>query len=278
MIEFRNKIYQGSQGRKSVFDCCIPEQPAGVIIFMHGYKGYKDWGAWNLVQDFMVKEDFGFVKFNLSHNGGTVQDHIDFPDLDAFGRNTYSAELFDLDVIITEVCRMIELELGKNLPVFLVGHSRGGGVAVLKAATDQRISKVVSLAGISDIGSRFPTGDLLEEWRLEGVKYVENARTGQQMPHYFSFYEDYIAHADQLDIEKAARSLKIPFLQVHGDMDTSVSISEGQAMAKWTQTELKIIKGADHSFGTFQPFTEDRLPEDMEKALQVMVSFLQADN
>jgi uncharacterized protein len=276
MIEFRNKVYSGCWGRKSLFDCCIPDEAKGVIIFIHGYKGYKDWGAWNLVQDHLVKEGFGFVKFNMSHNGGTVQEPIDFPDLEAFGRNTYSAELFDIDVMITEVCRMIEMELGQNLPVFLVGHSRGGGIALLKAATDDRISKVVSLAGISDIGSRFPTGDLLEEWRTEGVKYVENARTGQHMPHYFSFYEDYVAHAGQLDIEKAARSLKIPFLQVHGDMDTSVSISEGQALAKWTNTELKIIKGADHSFGTYQPFTEQMLPEDMEKVMSHLLRFLRA--
>ena len=275
MIEFRNKIYVGSKGRKSVFDCHIPAGAQGVIIFIHGYKGYKDWGAWNVMQDFFVQNGFGFVKFNVSHNGGTVDQPVDFPDLQAFGENTYSMELNDLDVIITETSRIVKQELELNLSLYLLGHSRGGGIAILKAANDDRISKVVSLAGISDIGSRFPTGDLLEEWKNDGVKYIENARTHQQMPHYYSFYEDYVANAAALDIEKASRSLKIPFLQVHGDMDTSVSISEGFSVAEWTNTRLKIIKGADHSFGSEQPWKSNTLPEDLEVVATEILDFLQ---
>ena len=36
-----------------------------LVIFCHGYKGYKDWGAWNLVADEFVKKGFSFVKFNF---------------------------------------------------------------------------------------------------------------------------------------------------------------------------------------------------------------------
>jgi len=273
MIEFRNKIYPGSNGRKSLLDCEIPENAKAVIIFIHGYKGYKDWGCWNLVQNFFVKNNFGFVKFNLTHNGGTVDQPIDFPDLEAFGSNTYSKELFDLDVIISETHRLIHQELEMNLPIYLLGHSRGGGIAVLQGSNDARISKIVSLAGISDIGSRFPVGNELEDWRIDGVRFVENTRTKQNMAHYFSLYEDFIANAAALDIEQAAKSLKIPFLQIHGDMDTSVSISEGIFLAEWTNTRLKIIKGADHVFGSSQPWTADEMPEDMEVVCDAVLAF-----
>ena len=87
LIDFKNKIYIGSNGRKSLYDCTVPDNPKGAIIFIHGYKGYKDWGAWNLMQDYFVKEGIGFVKFNMSHNGGTTDEPIDFQDLDAFGEN-----------------------------------------------------------------------------------------------------------------------------------------------------------------------------------------------
>ena len=40
-----------------------PHQP--LIIFCHGYKGYKDWGAWSLMAERFAEEGYGFVKFNF---------------------------------------------------------------------------------------------------------------------------------------------------------------------------------------------------------------------
>ena len=61
-----------------------------LVIFCHGYKGYKDWGAWDLVAERFAEEGYFFLKFNFSHNGGTVQNPIDFPDLEAFAQNNFS--------------------------------------------------------------------------------------------------------------------------------------------------------------------------------------------
>lgn len=273
MIDFTDKIYVGSKGRQSLFDCEIPEDPLAVIIFIHGYKGYKDWGCWHLLQKKCVERRFGFIRYNVSHNGGTIEQKIDFPDLEAFGRNTYSMELEDLEVIVNETDRLIHQELELDRPIYLLGHSRGGGIAILHAATDPRIRKVVSLAGISSISSRFPSGEEMQRWQEEGVRFVENTRTQQQMPHYFDLYEDFLANQDRLDIEKAARTLTIPFLQIHGDMDTAVSIREGMDLAEWTQTDLKIVKGADHTFGSIQPCQGAALPEDLDLAAEAALEF-----
>ncbi|NOQ72679.1 MAG: alpha/beta hydrolase [Crocinitomix sp.] len=273
LIEFKNKIYEGSNQRKSLFDCHIPKDAKAVIIFAHGYKGYKDWGAWNLMQDYFLKQGFGFVKFNMSHNGGTVEEAIDFPDLEAFGKNTYTFEINDLDWIINETDRIIRQECEMDIPVYLIGHSRGGGVAILTAAQNNKVAKLISLAGISNIGNRFPTGDQLLDWEFGGVMYVQNGRTNQAMPHFYSFYEDFKKNEAALDIEAAATSLSMPFLQIHGDMDLAVSISEGQAVAQWTDTRLCVIKGAGHTFSAAQPWTNEHLPEDMESALKKALEF-----
>ncbi len=91
MITIKNKSYSGSNNRESLIDFEIPENFNNqIIVFVHGFMGFKDWGAWNLVQDFFTKQGFGFCKFNLSHNGGTIENGIDFPDEEAFGLNTYS--------------------------------------------------------------------------------------------------------------------------------------------------------------------------------------------
>ncbi len=276
-IDFQNKIYVGSAGRKSLVDFQLPSDAKGVIIFVHGYKGFKDWGPWNLVQNYAVAAGFGFVKFNMTHTGGTITDPIDFPDLDAFGKNTYTFEINDLLVIIDEIFRMLDQECDLKIPIFLLGHSRGGGIATLATSRTSKIAKVVSWAGISDIASRFPHDELLAEWEQTGVMYVQNQRTKQDMPHYFSFYEDFKLHVSDLSIETAARAMKIPFKQLHGDMDVSVSISEGQNLAYWTGTELAIIKGADHTFGAQHPWNQMNLPEDLAQALKITLHFFEGD-
>lgn len=273
MIDFKDKIYIGSNQRKSLFDCEIPDDAKAVIIFVHGYKGYKDWGAWGLLQQKMVSEGFGFVKFNMTHNGGTIEDKMDFSDLDAFGENRYSYEINDLNVIVDEIDRILSSELEVSIPIYILGHSRGGGVAILTAGHNEKIKKVVSLAGISDIESRFPTGENFEVWKKEGVYTVLNGRTNQKMPHFFSFYEDFIEFKEELNIEKACQHLSVPFLQIHGDMDLAVSISEGLAIAQWTDTELLIIKGAEHTFGTYHPYDKTQLPEEMNDVVDGLLEF-----
>ena len=37
-----------------------------IIIFCHGYKGFKDWGAWNLMANALADEGFFFIKFNFT--------------------------------------------------------------------------------------------------------------------------------------------------------------------------------------------------------------------
>ena len=99
--------------------------------------------------------------------------------------------------------------------ISIIGHSRGGGIVLLRAAQDKRIKTVITWAGVADFKSRFPNNNNLILWKKEGVRYILNGRTKQKMPHYYSFYEDFIKNEAQLTIQKAVRSLKIPQLIIH---------------------------------------------------------------
>ena len=166
----------------------------------------------------MLKKGLLLIKFNFAFNGGTVDNPIDFPDLDAFGENTYTKELDDLDVVIDWVSST-EFPLAESADLSrlsLMGHSRGGGVVVIKAAEDKRIQKLITLAAVSDLGSRFPQGEELEGWKQKGIAYIENSRTKQQMPHLFDFYEDFIQNEERLTISTSAKRLDVPTLIIHG--------------------------------------------------------------
>lgn len=247
-----------------------------IIIFCHGYKGFKDWGAWHLMGEAFSRAGFCFIKFNFSHNGGTMENPIDFPDLEAFGNNNYTTEFDDLGAVITWSQNYFESNSKINTnAICLIGHSRGGGIAILKASEDTRVTKLITLASVSDFGSRFGSDTEIKNWKEQGVKHVVNGRTKQQMPHYYQFYEDFKANEKRLHIESAERGLTIPHLIIHGSEDTSVKLSEAEALHKWNpKSELKIIDEANHVFNTRHPWIKNELSEKLNSVVESATQFI----
>ena len=68
-----------------------------LIIFVHGFKGFKDWGFFNLMSNWFTEQGFVFLKMNFSFNGTTPDSPLDFVDLNAFGKNNFSKELLDIN-------------------------------------------------------------------------------------------------------------------------------------------------------------------------------------
>jgi pimeloyl-ACP methyl ester carboxylesterase len=262
-MKLSNNTFTGAAGRQSLIDFEIPEKYNGqVLVFVHGFMGFKDWGAWNLVQQFFTERGFGFCKFNLSHNGGTIENGIDFPDEKAFGENCYSYEVQDIEAALHWM-----IQQAKNIQgIHLIGHSRGGGDVILagrKLQTTFPLRSIHTWAAISDIGKRFPSEVELEQWRTDGVRYVTNGRTHQNLPQYFSLYEDFKKHENELNIQKAVKNLRIPISIHHGNQDTSVPISEGESLAKWANVRIHVIDGADHVFGATHPWMSPELPTEL---------------
>lgn len=279
MIIKRNLVLQSQDKKPILYDVYRPKvetssQP--LVIFCHGYKGFKDWGAWHLVAQYFAEAGFCFIKFNFSHNGGTVEQPIDFPDLEAFARNNFSLELDDFDRILNSVENGNEYLPKTTSSISIIGHSRGGGIAIIKASEDKRIQKVVSWAGVSDFKMRFQEGtEAFKSWKEQGVMEVENSRTKQQLPHYFQFYEDFKANESRFTIKRAVENLKIPLLIVHGDDDPTVSVEEAKALHSWNSNNtLEIIAGGDHVFGAKHPWEGESLPQELKKVVKTTIDFL----
>lgn len=278
MKKIRNIRIQGRHQKDILADTFFIEDGAkkDVVLFCHGYKGYKDWGAWDLVAEAFAKQNYFFVKMNFSHNGGTPEQPIDFPDLEAFGKNNFIKELDDLETVIDWIFSgEVAPEQMDPESLTLIGHSRGGGIVLLKAFEDRRVKQVVTWAGVSDFASRFPKGKVLEEWKKNGVAYVHNARTKQEMPHYFQFFTTFKENEDRLTIENAVSGIDIPYLIIHGAQDETVSIDEAKNLNRWNRSsQLHVIEEANHTFGSSQPWNSDRLPEHLQTAVQATIDFL----
>lgn len=275
----KNLVLKRKIKKPIVFDLFFKEntQQKPIIIFCHGYKGFKDWGSWDLVAKTFMEANLFFVKFNFSHNGGTINNPIDFPDLDAFAENNYTKELDDLDAIINHLLSS-KFKYRKEIDVnniTVIGHSRGGGISIIKASEDSRISKLITWASVCDFSKRSSTIGDLENWRKTGVKYVLNGRTNQKMPHNFQFYEDFKANENRLNIENAAKKLKIPFLIIHAKNDPSIKFHEAECLNSWNaKSELFIVNNSDHVFGAKHPWQNNTMPEKLKQVVEKSISFI----
>lgn len=267
----------GANERPFLLDVYRPDNQEIVptIIFAHGFKGFKDWGCWHWLAAEFVRAGFAFVAFNFSHNGTTPENPTDFADLEAFGKNTYSHEWFDLDIVLDWVAQSAQ-HIGLNLDTLtLIGHSRGGGIAIAKSAENQRIKNLVTWASVSSLAWLWADEALKKQWQQNGVMYQFNARTHQNMPLYYSLCDDYEAHLSRFDLAQAAPKVAQNWLIVHGSADTSVPPSAAELLHSYQpNATLHLLEGADHTFGARHPNNAISIPEHSLALTKITIDFL----
>lgn len=244
------------------------------VLVVHGFKGFKDWGMFPPFAERLARAGFTAVSPNLSGSG--VDDAGDFSLPDRFGHNTFTAELEDVGRVIDA---LMQGQLGVPPPstLGLVGHSRGGGGAVLQAARDSRVRALVTWAAISGV-ERWSSEERTP-WRAAGRTEVRNARTGQVLPLYTDVLDDIEQNAATLDIESAARRIGIPWLIIHGAQDESVGYREAEVLDEASSrptTRLLRVEGGGHTFGAAHPWrsTTPQLDTVFEATLSWLSSHL----
>ena len=269
----QNLILKNKDGKEFLADLYTPEssEKLPLVIFAHGYKGFKDWGAWNLMAEKFAKSGFIFVSFNFSMNGIGLENTSEFTDIEGFSENNYTLELDDLDVVIDHFSTLENVDTSK---ITLLGHSRGGGICIIKASEDSRISSLITLGSVDSM-NRFVTGEQLEEWQKTGIYNTFNSRTKQQMPHKLQFLNNYLENKERLNVEISAKSLKIPTLIIHGKNDESVKTSSGKNLNKWmSHSKLILVENTGHTFNTKEPWTDFKLPVAMNSVVNTAIDFL----
>lgn len=203
----------------------------------------------------LAAEGFAAVSFNFTHNGVAAESPQDFTRLDLFAQNTHSAELNELNAVVDYFyTNAAHYRIDKN-KIALIGHSRGGGDAILQASADNRIKALVTLSAISTV-DRY-TAEQKKRWREKGFIEIPNARTGQMMRMNKTFLDDIEKNSARLDILSAASKIEIPFLIIHGREDLAVKFTDAEKIysaSNKDHSELFPVENTGHTFGTVHPF------------------------
>jgi pimeloyl-ACP methyl ester carboxylesterase len=263
MIQEKLLTISGSGGEQILIKYLLPETLKSTIpvVIMHGFKGFMDWGHFPLVAQQIAENGHLVVMFNFSHNGTSASAPSDFVRLDLFSENTYSKELEDIGFVLDEVenSDFLRSQGVDGSQVILIGHSRGGGIAILKAAEDTRIQKLITWAAVGNFGAFFgQNADLLEEWKEKGVVSTYNSRIQQEMPMKYDLYEDVLLSQDKLDVQKAAAKINIPWLIIHGSDDPTIPVDVAYKFHELNpKSDLFVMENAHHNFGGKHPLDEN---------------------
>lgn len=269
-------VIPGSNGRLIPLDITLPDGdgPHPIAIFIHGLNGFKDWGPRAIIADTLAAQGLGFLRFNPSHNGTTPEHPAEFVALDAHQQNTFGIELHDIGLVIDFLHSNSHQLPIDTRAISLIGHSRGGGLAIIKATDDSRVSKIVTWASVGRMDWMF-TPERIETLEKDGVFYVTNSRTGQQMPYGKVFYEDYLANQARYDLAARLKTMQMPLLIVHGTADPAVHHNAAYGLFEHAaNAQLVLIDDADHVFGQSYPFVDTELPEHTQRLLQHTIAFL----
>lgn len=250
--EFRLKSNEGNVLDVSVYGIeNISNAPC--LILVHGFKGFKDWGFFPFTAAHFADKGYFVISFNFSHNGISGKNFDQF-DINSFANNTVSLEISELVQIIKAYKNGF---FGDNVngSVGLIGHSRGGGVAILSSHI-QKVDVYVVWASVARF-DRY-TDRQKAEWRKQGFFEVLNSRTNQMLRMNVDLLEDIENNkSSSLNIENAVKNLNRPMLLIHGTEDLTVPIAEGEQIYSWSDksiTRLEKITASGHTFDVVHPF------------------------
>lgn len=278
MIKKTNFQLINSAGLEVDIDCRYTQNSSKLpaVIFCHGFKGFKDWGGFPYMMERLAEAGYFAISFNFSCNGVAKDSPMEFSRLDLFAENTFSKELEDLELVTDHFFVNADKYFIDNKRIAYMGHSRGGGAAILGAANDKRIKAIVTLASVSNY-NRYGK-EHIKMWKEKGHFEAENTRTKQMMRMNISLLEDIEQNKNKLDILSAASKINVPFLIIHGKEDLSVKYTEAEEIYKVSEkskTELTLINNTGHTFGVVHPYTGTT--KAFETVIETIIKFLSAN-
>ncbi len=202
------------------------EKSEWIAILGHGVTGNKDRPIIKDTADALNNAGFDTLRFSFAGNGESGGD---------FREATISKEVGDLNAVINAVSNEYK-------DIVYIGHSMGAAVGVIQTATDDRITALISIAGMIDTKA-FATTEFGEETPDEGLMWEE-----ESCPLSSVFMDDLCKKI--VSVEPTVSSVKTPWLLLHGSKDDVVDPKDSNQV-KAIQGEsvtLRIIEGADHSF------------------------------
>jgi uncharacterized protein len=274
-----------SEGLPIAYDLYTPSHAMyelPVVLFLHGFKGFKDWGTFPDACIEIASTGYAVLAMNFSLNG-TGDNPYEFDRLDLFARETLSQDLEDVASVLealrngTIKSSLVTMDTHN---VAVIGHSRGGHTAVVAASELDQITLVVTWAAVSNVLKHWSEAQI-KDWTTKGYTEILNSRTGQKMRVDRVVYDDAVENEKRLMAVNRVKDLNLPCCFIHGTDDDAVSFEHTQILYENCPSSEKdriFIDGANHTFGSTHPYMDDNLPKKFTEVLDHTLRWLDSFN
>jgi len=259
-----------NENRVSINNLIVNYKIAGegpAILILHGWGGSSD--SWVTVQEILAGKGFKVI----------------CPDLPGFGKSPNPPEPWGVADYINFILDFIE-EMKKTYggfrePLFLIGHSFGGGLATkLTAEHPEKIRTLILCDAAAIRTKRRPSFRQIIAYFLTKGSYVlfpipffEKTiyPWARKIVYKIAGTHDYylakgtmketFKKISQEDLSNFLSQIKVPTLIVWGGKDKTLPVEDGMVMGKIIpDSKVEIIEGADHS-------PHRRTPEELSKII-----------
>lgn len=246
-----------------------------LMIFVHGFKGFAEWGFIPYVCQRHVEEGVIAVAIDFSKNGILDEKEMRY-DVELFADNTVSLMLEELNLLIDHLTG----EAGffgsaSEVDVSLGGHSLGAALSLITAAERNDIKNLVLWGSVGTLNRN--TARQKELWKQKGRVEFSSRPGGQRLWQNYSYLEDKERNMARLDLEKRASEYKGNMLVLHGETDVTTRPKEGEdlynAAAPNGNAKLLILPKTGHTFNSLHPMQEPA-PPSVVKATEAMVNWV----
>lgn len=265
----------GAGGEPILGDAHVPDHPRGVILIVHGFLGYKDYGMFPFIAESFADAGFIAHRFNLSHSGMT-NDTDTFARPDLFERDTWNTQVHDIEVVMHAVAD--GTLAGQGLPLTLFGHSRGG-VSVLLTAGRRGRDGTAMPACVITLAAPDSCDRVSEETRsslrTRGYHEIVSNRTGQTLHVGADWLQEQLDQPDAHDLLSLCAHITCPVLVMHGNDDPTVPHECADAIADaCPQSQRRKIANANHVLNVSNPMQAPS--EGLVKMVKEAVAFAKA--
>lgn len=284
VIKKESGSVDSSEGLPITYDLYSPTSVSyalPIVIFIHGFKGFKDWGPFPDACIEIAEKGYAVLSVNLSLNGIGKNPTV-FDRLDLFARETLTQDQRDIKTVLDAICLGTITSGHADLDttrIGLIGHSRGGHSAIVAAANYEEVNCLVTWAALSSFEGLW-NEQMINDWKTKGYTEILNSRTGQKMRIDKVVYDDATKNTDSLMASKRVKELRIPVCFIHGKEDENVPYKHAEILFENCPSSEKkrvIIPKTGHTFGGRHPFEEDDLPEPFVNLMDATINWLDAN-
>ncbi|MFC2135943.1 alpha/beta hydrolase [Bacteroidota bacterium] len=228
--------FTDSQGNQILGTISIPKQAGSVVIISHGFSSSKESRLYVELQNELNKAGIGTLRYDYYGHGQLYCKGAEYT--------------VTRDVTLTKCVDSIKAAISfvrskGDYDIGLVGSSFGGLISLIAASQD---SDIYALALKSPVVEpiefwRNRLGEeRIQKWKEEGIMHYDER--GENFELNYTFWEDIQTY----DTFEMAKNISCPVLLVHGGSDTVVPIRQSQDLASIVDTEVNVVKGANHDY------------------------------